>query len=106
MEEEAAVAGSADTEAMSAMMESEESSGVGMGIATGDESAVKGGRKGSPTLDDSEDAGDVAFNMKTLIRYNEHAHTNTWVYGRDAQHLPYLQNRTACRGRPSKRRSS
>ena len=57
--EEAAVAGSADTEAMSAMMESEESSGVGMGIATGDESAVKGGRKGSPTLDDSEEAMDI-----------------------------------------------
>ena len=57
--EEAAVAGSADTEAMSAMMESEESLGVGLGIATGVESAVKGGRKGSPTLDDSEEAMDI-----------------------------------------------
>ena len=51
VEEEAAVAGSADTEAMGAIMEIEESSGVGGEIATGDESDVKGGRKGSPTLD-------------------------------------------------------
>ena len=55
---------------MGAMMATDESTGVGGGIAIGDASDVKGGSKGSSTLDVFEEAIDTGDHYADMERKN------------------------------------